>query len=550
MRKIVISTIFSFCIIGFSYSALDLEQAMDPSELGNTYWRVDEYFTSQTNDTYEHAYDAVSSVFGSDTSTLKAIQNGDVEKCIDLFDKMWIKKRGWEYSPEDFYNCQDKVDQAINNYVTSDLNNKSVEDSTKWENVLADGDEENGPYDLLIDMKNINSILFKDEIKLSTKFDDDNENWENNKNEWDENNKNWEEDKKWWKKNHNNGWKNGKGNKTWWKTKEWKWKEWEWWGGWGWWDKKDKKEWWRNNYQNPNLQFWNICLNNNIGWTNNWWWGGGWWWGGLNRWSWWSDGFNTFTWWYNDKGGYIWVWWSDTSSWFINTWYYIWSWNEFLFSGLDWLWWGGSSCPPEDYILAICVKLIPAWPRWPVWWTVHKRSIEEWFRKTMDTLKEIKQNFITLAWHGDESLDIDYKHVDLPNHFAFNIVLNKKPVFDFKRDKKSRKEANETEGEYPWQPASLEKLEHKEWVANPYTKDGDKNRHLLTNTDYVKPQKRVRNNIPKLVESSSSQGIYKVEMRLSDYIGALSNGMDAFNQVSKSMRSSTKNMFERSKIDY
>ncbi len=551
-KKYLTLGLFLWIFFSYSFSESDLETALDPSSPSKMYQKVNQYYDGKIQKTFDEAYNKVWANLGSDASTLKAISAWDLSKCKDLFPKLWIKKRAWWYTEEDFLICQKSIDQKVWNYTRTKLNNMSVEDSTAGENILADGDEENWPYDLLVDMKNISKILFKEEIEFDTKFDVKykQDNWENwgSSNWWpsnwwgnNKNNNSWHNDNSWnnWK---NNWWNsNSENNNSW---NNWTWNN----NNWTWNNQNTSK---KSNFQNPNLQFGNICTTNywnNNWWNNNWWnnnWWGNWWWNKWNN----DDWFNTFSWW-GDKwyfpGG--WSWWDGGNWWgFVPT-----TWN---FNGW-WVgeWWGGEwnnwweTCPPEDYILAICIKLIPSGPKWPVGWTVHKRSIQEIVQKTDDTLKEMKdENFISLAWHGDESLDIDYKHIELWSHFAIDIVLMKKAIFDFKKDP-TEQEENLADTNCKWVPRKFAKTYKDQWIWDCFDQEADRNRYLITNTDFVKPQKRIKNNYNEKVNDSSSKWIYTQQNIFSSFLGAISDTIDSLTTWWKKTKSTSAYMAEKSKV--
>ena len=510
---------------------MDLETAINPSTPANIYEKIEQYENENMDNNYNDAYNKIAQKYNTNINVLKDIQKWDLTKCISLFEKMKIKKRWNWYTKEDFIECKSIIDKKIEDYVTTATNNLAVQDSTKWELLLADWDPTNWPFDLIADMKSINKILFKDEIKIEPKFKDEDKNeeqTEENGNKESETNENIEKNNEQKEESNittddNNSQTSNDNNSQ---TSD---------------DNINIKQSWNNNFQNSNFQIWNICLNNELQtWgnnkNNNNWWNNDWW-------------FNTFKWNWNK-------WWiiawgsSDSWNWNIRTpgWYNDLSDREWSEINNNWI--NKLLCPPDKYILAICVKLVPSWPRWPVWWTVYKWNFEEILMKIWDTLREIKENFIVLAWHWDEALDIDYKHVDLTTNFAFWIVLNKRKVFDFRKDDKSREELNKEESYFKWTPTNMVKLLKDNNIWNWLIKDADKNKYLLTNIATTKPQKTIKNNMPYKIDNTSSKWVYTVLERFSDYVWAINGSLDDILGVSKNMKKSARYLYEKSKIEY
>ena len=573
MKKNILTIIIVYLFVWAVFST-SIEQVYNTNTPMWLYKKSEDYYSSNINKAYQKAYNKIAAKLWINTNDVKDILAWNIEKCTKIFDALWIKKRTNTYEEEDFYICQRKLQSMVDDFANTEINNLAVENSTKWENLLADGDVTNGSYDLLADIEWISKMLFKKAIILTKDTEKEQQNnswWNKNNNNKNNNNKNWNNSNNWtnnwsnnWSNNNTNNWENDNTNNngnsngnTWnnnWNTSNW-----------------DNNSWNNNktpnntNTQNPNLQFGNICSTSNIknqnnsdNWNNNWGNGNNNWGHGNNNWgngnnTWGNgnnkedDGFNTFWWWNNTKWTFIQAWWSDTSDGYINSLLKL-NWKDIIYE------WNDKNkngyCPPEDYILAICVKLIPSWPRWPVWWDTKVRSIEEIFEKLIDSLKEAKENFIIVAWHGDEALWIDYKHVDLPNNFAFNIVLNKKPIFYFKRDKKSEKELNMKDTNWKNVPRKLAKIYKKSGVWDPFNKNIDKNKYLLTNGDYVDPNKTVDDPEPEKVDDTSSKWTYTVMERIDDFTKWLEKTSLALIDLSKNLKKSAQYMAEKSKIEY
>ncbi len=528
-----------FSVIYFSYAKTNMDEVMNPSNIWWTYDRTLDYYESNVDEFMSKWIEKVASMYGTDVSIIKKILEGDSTKCYFIFDKLGIKKVWWKYSYQDFLNCQQTIENNVNNYVDSEVSNLSVEDATKWENVLADGDTSNGPYDLLADTKTISKILFKKAITINTQFKD------NKTNNWDNNNWNtsWDTDwnnSTWW--NTDNNWNNNGNNPS------------------GWWNEGDSNwntDWsttwnssttWQNNKPNWNLsnsdfQVGNICGTNiNDGWNNdNWWnnwWNNQWWWD-----NWWNDfnGFDTFKewnpikWWFINIGSYD--GWNGLVRFKYKTWDIKWSLSD------PFAWWWEWYCPPDKYILAICIKLVPSWPRWPVGWNKRIRSIEEIFDNLSDELKDMRFfKFTTLAWHGDEALDIDYKHVDLSDHFVFNIILSPKPVWNFKNNDDIKKQNNLADTNYEKTPRKLAKLYYDVGIWDPFNKENEKNKYLLTNTDYVKPAQRVKSNYNEKTDDNPSKWTRTEIKRYKEFLDNLGTTMDQLDKAMEEFKKSSANL--------
>jgi len=549
VRLFLLFIIFSKTIY-FSYAKTNMENVMNPSNIWWTYTRTTDYYNSNVDEFMSKWIEKTASMYGTDVATIKKILEGNLTKCYLIFDKLGIKKVGWKYSYQDFLNCSKTIEENVNNYVDSEVSNLSVEDETKWENVLADGDTSNGPYDLLADTKTISKILFKKAITIKTKFEDSNSNWNKANDGWNRNwesngwEDNWNNPSNWW--SQNNGW-NDNWNSNW-NNNENGWNNW--WNNNNW---NNPSNWWNQNngqvdknVSNSDFQVWNICGTN----INNWWnengwntWNNSWneWWGNGNNFS----GFDTFDewtpikWWFINVGSYD--GWNGLVGFKYKTWDVLWTLSDPFAGGWEWY------CPPEKYILAICIKLVPSWPRWPVWGNKRVRSIEEIFDNLWDTLKDMRfVKFITLAWHGDEALDIDYKHVNLPDHFVFNIILSPKPVWNFKKNKEIEEQKNMADTNYEEVPRKLAKLYYDVGIWDPFNKENEKNKYLLTNTDYVKPEQRVKSNYNEKTDDNSAKWTSTEIKRYEEFLSNLSTTMDQLDKAMEELQGSAKNLEQKS----
>lgn len=505
--KFFLSIIFSLFFIANSFA-----------DLADIFWdKSFDIYNQVETDTENNIWDSVdkwvsniAKKYGIDGDTLKKIINGDIILCNrELLWKLGIKIKKDGIQKEDYKSCQSKLSEEVSSYITTDIISNEVKKTTKLENLLANGKEDDGPYDLMVDVQDLSKVLFKKAWTPKTLS--------------------------YWKVNIWNNWKGSSSSD--WNVSESK-------------DKlkkledklklekeklaettdpdkkkaiqddinnlensiKDTKQKIQNikdnlknpeldntnssnsnnNNKNPDLQIWQQCWNNidqsntknnSTSWiennsnnnSNN----------SSNDNSNLSDNtldnidtkkqdslFDTFN-WTGDKWAFIdGIFWLGT--WNNWTWNINWStaWN----APVGWCaWW-------SDKLLAVCVKMVPSWPNWPVWWTVRVPSIWAAINQIWNTLKDIKQSFIIPAWHGDEALDIDFKHIKFAKIFAFNIVLTKKPVFQFKKDKKAENQKNKAKDTLcEWVPHYLAVKYTREGIADCFSKESWKNKYLIIN---------------------------------------------------------------------
>jgi len=563
MKKLLSKSLLFFLILSsFSYS-LNLDEAVDYYDPTNIYDKTEKYIDSNFSEADTEAYQKVASLYWTNQNVIISILEWDLTKCLEIF---WVMGINPPYKKYDFLTCQATIQAKVESYKKTKIFNLSVEDSTAWENILSDGIEDNWPFDLLVDINTMSKVLFKDEIKfdnVSYQVAIDNSKnklrwknlswwfaitkWESEEDKIKELDKLIEEIKKDNEKynaiadaeENNNPTEENNNDNNWIIEENNNYLE----------EEENKQQ----NYTNKNLQIWNICANNfqnqnnqnkpeekisteenneettnNFSYTNN---------NPLLA----TDddiyGFNTFTGWWDLWGfinwdGEIGIWWSDSPNLAEEIW---------QLEKNQWV------CPPQDYILAVCVKLIPTWPRWPVWWTVYKRWIDSIIKKINDTLREMKdQNFISQAWHWDEALEIDYKNIDLSEHFSFDIVISPKPVFDFKRDEKIEKEKNLPDTNWKWVPRKLAIMYYNYGIGDPLDKENDKNKYLISNLDYVDPLQNIKNNYEELVNDSSEKWMYSILERHNNYITELNKSMKLLIDVAKKIKSTLEFMNAKS----
>ena len=512
MNKYVFLTIFSFMIPFFSFADENFSDYIWASKwwvLENIYANTYKYYKKNINESSNKAINYMSSKLWIDSFYIEEIIKWNLTICAKFFDKLNINVKNWA-TKEDFQSCYDKINNMYNNYIQTNLTNKQLQSSLSVENLLTDGKDSNSPYDLLVDIQNIWKLLFKKKVEIyfwNVLIWDEKDNtkytwlvpYDLTTNSAQNNNSNDN-----WNNHTNNNWNNSSNNNT---------------------DTQNNNtnpstngltKW---NYNN-NIQLWNMCLNqaNNNELVNNktvsddtknndWFWNVN----NENN----SSENNNF----NDISFETFAWksihWWDFDLWGIN---------------LNWLndngnnnnsttdfksdsWWWSKLCEWKDQLITICIKFIPSWPRWSVWWTVSKNTLEWIIDQISNTLKGIRQSFIIAAGHGDEALDIDFKHVKLADIFAFNIVLSKKPVFRFKKDTKSEKEENKADTqECTWVPRKLSALYNKKDLAYCDNKAWDKNKYLITNLENLNIKNRTPSKFIKPTEkvvNNSSNGSYK-----------------------------------------
>jgi len=428
-----------------------------------------------------------------------------------------------DYTKQDYTFCYWKIKEQIDNFENQKITHKELDDSLLAENLLANGKNDDGPYDLVVDVQNLSEVLFKKKMK-KIPFWKINiwKTWRSAVNQlWNTNNSQnlinptnptnptilsnsnnstnltnptnsinsmsstdsttlktpmvstalsnstnsitpTNPDVQIWNQCWNNSNSNGIVNKL------------------------------KNIDNNPNNSLNlnsnvdlpnNVDSSNNVDWNNN---------ANKNK-----IGDKLF-----DKFWLKWDKWWFIDGFFTSNVWKVWNNNLWLWWWSAWGWW----CAGGDKLLSVCFQLIPSWPRWPVWWTVFVHSIEGEIDKIWDTLKDIKQSFIIPSWHGDEALDTDFESLKLANIMAFNIVLTSKPVFNFKKDKKTEQQANAIDTECKWVPHKLAVMYSRLWIAYCLDKWLDKDKYLFANISDVKPFPKP--NLKPEKNDSSSDGIY------------------------------------------
>ncbi len=424
-----------------------------------------------------------------------------------------------DYKEEDYLACYKQINKQFNNYLDLKITQKSLSNSLLSENLLANWKDDDSPYDLVVDVQDLSDVLFKTKMKKIP----------------------------FWKVNIWKTWKSAA-------KSLWIWNDWN--------DTPTSPSAPTSssaptspsvptspsastspsvptspsastspsaptnsiNTRNPDIQIWNQCWNvgsnkivnnlKNIDNSNN---------TSIN-----SDIDNLKNIdnsnWNNDVANNIkqdnlfntfWLTWNKW--WFIDWLFTPFSWdNNWWNLNLWWAWWWGWWCAGQDKLLSVCFKLVPSGPRWPVWWTSFVHSIEQEIDKIWDTLKDIKQSFIIPAGHGDEALDIDFKHIKFANIMAFNIVLTSKPVFNFKEDKKTEQEANVADTECSWVPHKLAVMYSRLGIAYCLNKWLDKDKYLFTNVSTVKIP--LNPSLKPIKNTNSTDGIYNEEKNYSQFV--------------------------------
>ena len=458
--------------------------------LVNIYKQVNNNYKNETNQSFNYALQKVAKYFNTDPDTMKWI----LEWNLTLCSKTNLIKDKKQIGFDEFNKCYFKIVNKLNEIQSSKIMEDILDKSYKKLDMYANNNTDDSPYDLAKDINNISKLLFKEKLpslksrwKINMKqeninsqknnsYNPDNilqnfegltntKNTSNNlNNSKDLNTKNTQNKNNYQNANNPIKHTNFSNNQT----------------------KKTSKlsENSKNNFTNPNFQIWNICSNTtnnnqsqNQNNTNN-----------LEQKqffsTWWEEyknqfpsDFQTFIWWW-EKASFI------TPKWWENSINSIFSGNlnpninnklkQSLKNGnpLCSVW--------ENQILSVCIKLIPSWPRWPVWWTTWANSIEKVIDKIEDTLKDIRAHWIIPSAHWDEALDIDYKHVKLADILSFNIVLTKKPVFKYApKDKKVEKTKKDPPQACPNTPWNLANLYTELWIKNCSSKQADTNKYLI-----------------------------------------------------------------------
>ena len=505
MKKYIFLAIFSFILPFFSFADRNFSDYIWADKwwaLENIYANTYKYYEENINQSSDKAIWEITSKLWINRLYIKNVLDGNLTICAKFFDKLNIDVKNWA-TKEDFQSCYNKISSMYNNYIQVSLTNKQLQDSLSVENLLTDGKDWNSPYDLLIDIQDIWDLLFKKKVDIhfwKILIWSDNGWWDNNNPKYNwlvpyngtiaDNNPSSSNPEN--SPNTNNpaipNWNTPANNTN---------------------ESTPINEITNTNSQvfqnqnsnknNSNLQLWNMCLNqaNNNDLVNNktvadnatnndWFWNA-------------NNTNNTNNWWNNDFNNISFdtFAWKNINWWDFDLWGISLSWLNNNSTGLKSdLWWWSKLCAWKDQLLTICIQFVPSWPRWSVWWTVSKNTLEWIIDQISNTLKDIRQSFIIAAWHGDEALDIDFMHVKLADIFAFNIVLSKKPVFKFEKDEKAEKEKNKADTQScPWVPRKLSALYNETSLAYCNNKYLDKNKYLITK--FIKPKK------------SSSNGSYK-----------------------------------------
>lgn len=562
LLSIAISPMFSLAAQNYTDST-DIKQW---SAIQNLYENTRKYYQENIDESSDDAIKKIAWDYGAKEEDIRAIifENWKKSKCANFIKNMKEIKLNWDQiSSADLQKCQDIIVWKYHSFTTNDMWKKDTQDALAWENIFSDWDDSNSPYDLLVDMKEISKILFKEEIEIklwSIKFpwkwwsSAEGGSWDSWDKSWD-NSSTWKDWKSWssWKKTSNNKTDKKSQDKSSNEKAETETEKWE----------KEKKSWDKTEddkhkkfyWKNPRLQLWNTCeINPNL--YSNWYrkitnlsndfvsaskkgWSEAWGsvidsWSNANQYS--KISFDTFIW--------------DHIKWWELPWW-IWSfmWNKpwaQTQKAMDTQFkksWSAKSCFGWK-ILTICIKLVPSWPRWPLWWDERKRSLEGIVDKVLDTEKDMKEWFIVPAGHADESLWINYKHVKFDQIIAFNLVLNKKPVFPFKDKDKKEKEENKADTECDWVPRKFAAIYKNSNIWDCFIKENDKNKYLITNQQAVKPQERLEEKPDEQVEESSSKWLFSSISIYSDFNKMMLKTMGDIKTSTKQQRNSSQTMLD------
>ena len=463
-------------------------------DLANIYQQVEKNYKNEANNSLDYALQLVAQKSQSDPDTIKSILNWNLYLCT----KTNLLKDKQKPSLKDFNDCYNKITNKLAEIQSSKILTDILDNSTKNLDIYANNNTDDSPYDLIDDINTISNLLFKKQLpslKSWWKINMKQENITNSQKNsslnpdnilqqlWDithnllsnskTSNTNSNQSKNKTYKNSNSTSLNMTNSNI----------------------KKQKTT--TNSHKitfaNPNFQIWNICQTQKT--SNN---------QQNNTWNILSEtnpevlkneypeSTKDFILWNNSA--YI-----SSQNWFPKNWENIvnnlFSWNispkannkiENKLKN-----WNPLCSIWPNQILAVCIKLVPSWPRWPVWWTIWANSIEKEIDKIEDVLKDIRAHWIIPSAHGDEALDIDYKHVKLADIFSFNIILSKKPVFKYaSEDKKVKKEKKEPLQACPNIPWNLANLYTEIWIKNCSSKQADINKYLIDISDEKKTEKQ------------------------------------------------------------
>ncbi len=474
----------------------------------NVYETLTNYYENKFDYIERKSIEETAKQIWTDSKTIENILNWNLTKCINIMSQLKLKNPKCKETNsknttfECLVSCYNNVLDIFKVNHKKIASYQIIKDTLIWENNLIDALKNNSPYDLISDIDIIAHILFKKWIKKDLLenwwkvnmiiensdsippseapiYTDPNSwtnnwKWNWNSNNWNSNNwnnNNWNANNWNWLTYPNNNNKNNDTtqekinkilNKTWDKNQI----------------KKPKKI--KPIFTNYNFQIWNICKTWNI----------------LKQ----KDKdkdlivkddflktkdkdslfYNIFDDW--EKKWAI-IWWSK---WIANLFSPNHDNNTLIEKKLAW--WNVVCAVNKKKLLTTCFKLIPSWPKWPVWWTVKVKSSQKIIRRISDVLRDIKQSFIIPSEHWDESLWIDYKHIEFSKIMSFVIVLTKKPVFKYRKNDKSEidktKKWNENDTQNcPSTSRFLANLYTNLKIANCHSEKPDIDKYLFTNRD-------------------------------------------------------------------
>ena len=489
MKKIFIIIVIGLVLLTKCFAISNFSKYINNNQPKiNLYQVLDKYYKKQLDQASQNALNQTAQKYNTSSDTIQNILDWYLSECLKILNKLNIKECNNQDKNVDFEclsKCYNEIKKNFEQKKQSNISSQIINNALIWENNLNDWDPKNWPYDLMVDINNISDILFKkkdnkltswwnismkqempNQAESISNIDDILQNlnpMENTSgiNQSSENST-----------NSNN--QNNNSNTSWWSTNN------------------QNLTWNLLNTQileNSNFQIWNICSTENniaiqqnqntnynpIQWISQD--------SSLNSLNENSTTFNVFdgTW---AKASLL-----LPATWVLNLVTNSSGWNDIK---NDLAWWKTVCWVDSEKLLSVCLQLIPSWPRWPVWGTTKVKSVEEIITKIDDDLKDIKQSFIIPSEHWDESLGIDFKHIELSKIMAFNIVLTKKPVFQYKRNNIS---------DTHWKPDQWNKKDTQNcpnvprFLWNIYTNVGrvncnsqltDINRYLFTNESNAK----------------------------------------------------------------
>ncbi len=535
-------------------------------DLANIYEKINKSYEKKSNESLDYAIQKTAQKYHTNPDVIKDILWWELNKCLEIKKFSNWKEINIEKARICYNSIITNVEENQGDYLLKDI----LQNTTKNLDIYANWNLDDSPYDLVTDIGNISKLLFKRNLlskikswwKINMKqekikkeknknFDIDNvlqkiSNLTNNTSKYltqnqASNTKNLSNTNtsvstnSTQNNNSNINTINQVNNQT--QNK----------------DNESKNK----SFQNPNFQIWNICSQKNNNLTNN----------QNNNTSpnsiyqvksreeikkQFPSSFSTFVWW--EKATFI-----NSSNNNNNNFQNIFNWqnnsnwNNSSKNNLENKLknWDPLCSVWNNKILAVCIKFIPSWPRWPVWGTIWADSIETEIDKIEDVLKDIRWHWIIPSAHGDEALDIDYKHIKFGDIFSFNIILTKKPVFKYaSKDKKVKKTEKEPLSACPNIPWNLSNLYTQIWIKNCSSKQADINKYLLDISD-IKENKQAKSwymisGKIWLTNTDPYKWINKTENRYADLLELLTKWFNNLDDLLSSWKNASETLKQKS----